>query len=161
MVSHPTSSVVFLNNHSQRAGFDPAGKCELEAELRAFEGMYDPATSCVIQALNAQNETVIGGIVVDGGGLSAATDGAHFRWYWLHPSAFNKGVSHRIIDAAICCLVSAGFTKAWFTTDVGPEFKVPQQLWRDHGFQKDVKKTSLRRGKDHVEDVWIWSVNTP
>jgi len=50
-----------------------------------------------VRAILKKGEAIIGGIAVDGAGPSADTLGPHFRWYFLNPIAFNKGVSHRIV----------------------------------------------------------------
>ena len=139
--------------HCPRYGFGPAFEAKVAREFGDFLDRYDADHDRLFLAL--QEERVVGGMVIDGGDETAATQGARLRWFVIADEFQGHGVGGRMMDEAMRFLVERGCDRCYLTTIAGLD--AARALYERRGFRLVEESGAASWGAPVTEQRFEWS----
>ena len=138
--------------HSQHYGFGPVFEAKVAREFAEFLSRYDADHDRLFLAL--QGERVVGGMAIDGGDGTAATQGARLRWFILADECQGRGVGSRMMDEAMRFLSDQRFARCYLTTIAGLD--AARTLYERRGFRLVEENAAASWGTPVTEQRFEW-----
>ncbi len=132
-------------NYVERWNLGQFFECQVARDLCDFMDSYQPLNS---QIWSLQKDSrFFGSITLDG--AHAERDGAHLRWFILHPDARGHGLGRLLLETAIGFARDRGFKSIYLYTleDLEPA----ATLYQSCGFKKIKSEVTNRWGRDMEE----------
>jgi GNAT superfamily N-acetyltransferase len=139
--------------YSKAWGFGPFFQAKVGREFDEFLSRYDASHDRVLLALSG--DTVVGSLIVDGGETTAATRGAHLRWFVVDEAQHGRGVGKSLMAAAMDFIASAGFARCYLTTFAGLD--PARALYERSGFRLVEETRSETWGTPVTEQLFEWT----
>jgi len=139
--------------YSRAWGFGPFFETKVGREFAEFLSRYDASHDCVLLALDG--DTIVGSLIVDGGEATAATRGAHLRWFVVDEAQQGRGVGKALMTAAKDFIASAGFARCYLTTFAGLD--PARALYERAGFKLAEETRSETWGTVVTEQLFVWT----
>jgi GNAT superfamily N-acetyltransferase len=139
--------------HCPRYGFGPVFETKVAREFAEFLERYDADRDRLFLAL--QGERVVGGMVIDGGDATAATQDARLRWFVLAEECQGRGVGGRMMDAAMRFLAERRSERCYLTTIAGLD--AARALYERRGFRLVEESEAASWGAPVTEQRFEWA----
>lgn len=138
--------------YSRAWGFGPFFETKVGREFAEFLSRYDASHDRVLLAL--EDDTIVGSLIVDGGEATAATRGAHLRWFVVDEAQQGRGVGKALMTAAMD-FIEHRFARCYLTTFAGLD--PARTLYERAGFKMAEETRSETWGTVVSEQLFVWT----